>query len=64
MNIVPLSIGPNLVLSWLELFVPDVLKKTPDVFPLVAALLVEKIEYVEYKIVTQMKKCLSGNTRM
>jgi hypothetical protein len=45
-NIVPLSIGPNLVLSWLELFVPDVLKKTPDVFPIVAALLVEKIEYV------------------
>lgn len=46
MNIVPLSIGPNLVLSWLELFVPDVLKKTPDVFPVVATLLVEKIEYV------------------
>jgi hypothetical protein len=43
-NIVPLSIGPNLVLSWLELFVPDVLRKTPDVFPVVAALLVEKIE--------------------
>jgi hypothetical protein len=43
-NIVPLSIGPNLVLSWLDLFVPDVLRKTPEVFPVVAALLVEKIE--------------------
>jgi hypothetical protein len=43
-NIVPLSIGPNLVLSWLELFIPDVLRKTPEVFPVVAALLIEKIE--------------------